>query len=127
MGVVEAEGGAILIDSGIDDDTARRALKLLEGLEVKVIINTHAHADHCGGNAFIKKRTGAQIFAPEIEGCFIAHPFLEPSFLCSASPLAEMRNKFLSQSHLRQMESLKKVQCLLWAKRSDAYLCPVTR
>jgi glyoxylase-like metal-dependent hydrolase (beta-lactamase superfamily II) len=94
LGVVEAEGGAILIDSGIDDDTARRALKLLEGLEVKVIINTHAHADHCGGNAFIKKRTGAQVFAPEIEGCFIAHPSLEPSFLCSASPLAEMRNKF---------------------------------
>jgi glyoxylase-like metal-dependent hydrolase (beta-lactamase superfamily II) len=94
LGVVVAEGGAMLIDSGIDDDTARRALKLLEGLEIKAVMNTHAHADHCGGNAFIKKRTGAKIFAPEIESCFIAHPFLEPSLLCSASPLKEMRNKF---------------------------------
>lgn len=93
LGVIETDDGAILIDSGMDDDTARRALNLLEK-KVRAVINTHSHADHCGGNAFIKKRTDAQIFAPELESCFIEHPLLEPSYLYSAFPVRELRNKF---------------------------------
>jgi len=61
MGVIETDEGAILIDSGIDDDTARRAINLLEK-EVRAVINTHSHADHCGGNAFIKEENRCQIF-----------------------------------------------------------------
>jgi glyoxylase-like metal-dependent hydrolase (beta-lactamase superfamily II) len=58
IGVVkDGEKSAILIDTGLDDDTGKKVLRLLEenNLFVKAIINTHSHADHCGGNRYIKK------------------------------------------------------------------------
>lgn len=62
----------------------------------KAIVNTHSHADHCGGNRYIKERTGATIYASEIESAIIQYPLLEPLYLFSgASPLRDLRNKFL--------------------------------
>ena len=89
----------ILIDTGIDDSNAKRILKVLsqENLTVHSIINTHSHADHCGGNNFFQKKTGALIYAPEIESTFIEHPIMEPWYLYSgAAPFKDLRNKFLS-------------------------------
>ena len=50
---------AWLIDSGNNKEAARKILKTVreQGWEVKAIINTHSHADHCGGNLFIADRT----------------------------------------------------------------------
>jgi glyoxylase-like metal-dependent hydrolase (beta-lactamase superfamily II) len=44
--------GAVLIDAGQDRDQAKRLLRACEaaGLTPCAIINTHAHADHFGGN-----------------------------------------------------------------------------
>jgi len=99
IGVVkDGEKSAILIDSGLDDDTGKKVLKLLEenGLFPKAIINTHSHADHCGGNRYIKEKTGAIIYAPEVESAIIQFPSLEPLYLFSgASPLKDLQNKFL--------------------------------
>lgn len=46
-----------LIDSGVDKTVAKVIDKRLIENEftVKMIINTHYHADHCGGNAYFKK------------------------------------------------------------------------
>ncbi|MGC8940941.1 MAG: MBL fold metallo-hydrolase [Candidatus Nanoarchaeia archaeon] len=91
IGVVkDGEKSAILIDSGLDDDTGRKILRLLEknDLFVKAIVNTHSHADHCGGNRYIKEKTNAMIYAPEVESAIIQYPSLEPLYLFSgASPL----------------------------------------
>ncbi|MBI2547231.1 MAG: MBL fold metallo-hydrolase [Candidatus Aenigmarchaeota archaeon] len=99
IGVVkDGEKSAILIDSGLDDDTGKKVLRLLEenGLFPKAIINTHSHADHCGGNRYIKEKTRAMIYAPEIESAIIQYPSLEPLYLFSgASPLKDLQNKFL--------------------------------
>lgn len=99
IGVVkDGKKTAILIDSGLDDDTGKKVLKLLEenGLTPKAIINTHSHADHCGGNKYIKEKTGAMIYAPEIESAIIQFPLLEPLYLFSgARPLKDLQNKFL--------------------------------
>jgi len=99
IGVVkDREKSVILIDSGLDDDTGKKVLKLLEenGLFPKAIINTHSHADHCGGNRYIKEKTRAKIYAPEVESAIIQFPSLEPLYLFSgASPLKELQNKFL--------------------------------
>lgn len=98
IGVVSNGKNAILIDSGLDDDTGRKILRTLEnnGLFPKAIINTHSHADHCGGNAYIKEKTRALVFAPEIEAAIIQYPYLEPLYLFSgASPLKDLKNKFL--------------------------------
>ena len=99
IGVVkDGEKSAILIDSGLDDDTGKKVLRLLEenGLVPKAIINTHSHADHCGGNKYIKEKTGARIYAPEVESAIIQYPSLEPLYLFSgANPLKDLQNKFL--------------------------------
>jgi len=98
VGVIKDGKTVILIDSGIDDDVGRRILRILdsEGMYPKAIINTHSHADHCSANAYIKEKTGAIIYASEIEAEIIQHPYLEPFLLFSgANPIEDLRNKFL--------------------------------
>lgn len=99
IGVIKAaDGSAVVIDTGIDESVARKLLRELEheGLQIKAIINTHAHADHIGGNSFIVSRTKAVIYASEAETALLENPLLEPSMLIGgAYPWKEMRNKFL--------------------------------
>lgn len=98
IGVVTNGSSAILIDSGLDGDTAKRVLQLLakEGLTVKALINTHSHADHCGGNYFLKQHADIKIFAPEKEAAIVENPYFEPFFLFSgANPPKPLQNKFL--------------------------------
>ncbi|MBS0012822.1 MAG: MBL fold metallo-hydrolase [Desulfobacterales bacterium] len=56
----ESTKSAAVIDPG---DEADRILKELakDGLTLKCIINTHGHFDHVGGNADLKKASGADI------------------------------------------------------------------
>jgi len=79
---------AIAIDSGGDEDAGRRILRECErlGVTLAALINTHSNADHCGGNAFLAKRTGCIIAATELEGTFLQYPQLEPSFLAGGFP-----------------------------------------
>ncbi|WP_427338873.1 MBL fold metallo-hydrolase [Caloranaerobacter sp. DY30410] len=98
IGVIRDGKMVILIDSGLDDDTGIKILKALEnyGLYLKAIINTHSHADHCGGNAYLKEKTCAKIYAPEIEAGIIQYSYLEPFYFFSgASPIKDLKNKFL--------------------------------
>lgn len=56
--VLEDSDEALVIDPG----EATPALKnYLKGRKVKMILNTHCHCDHCGGNAEIKALTGAPL------------------------------------------------------------------
>lgn len=57
----------VLIDAGTDAG-AKKILKYIESIgkkieDIDLIINTHGHADHCGGNAFLKERTEAKVAA----------------------------------------------------------------
>ena len=98
IGVIENGDQAILIDSGVDDDTGRRIMRLLESqhLQLKAIVNTHFHADHCGGNAYLKNKTNATIYAAEVEADFIQHPYLQPFCLfAGANPPKDLQNKLV--------------------------------
>ncbi len=99
LGIIKDEDASIiLIDSGIDSGVGKKIQKLLtqENLPLKAIINTHSHADHCGGNKYLQKVTGAEVYAPEIEDTIIRNPFLEPWYLFSgANPIKDLQNKFL--------------------------------
>jgi len=97
IGVVIHEDKAVLIDTGLDEGSVRKVLKTLEGqsIQVHAIINTHAHADHFGGNHFVVKRTGALVYAPDIEEAIIRNPILEPFYLYGAAPLDKLKSKFL--------------------------------
>ncbi len=98
IGIIQNGNNCILIDTGLDADTGKKILKLLEEnhLKVKAIINTHAHADHYGGNNTIKNKTKCLTYAPKIEASTIENPILEPqSFFSGANPIKELKNKFL--------------------------------
>ena len=97
IGVVTRGEDALLIDSGLDENLARKVVNALanEGRAVKAIVNTHAHADHCGGNHFVVKRTGARVVAPAFEHYFIERPELEPYTLYGAPAPAALQGKFL--------------------------------
>lgn len=98
IGVIKAGEEVILIDSGLDGGTAKKILKILEQQQLKptALINTHAHADHCGGNAYFKEETDIEIYASRLEVGLVETPYLEPLYLFSgASPIEDLKNKFL--------------------------------
>ena len=89
---------ALIADTGLDESHARKLLRAIReaGLTPAAILNTHSHADHHGGNAFILKRfPGLPVYAPPLEAAIIAHPILEPLYLYGALPPQELRSKFL--------------------------------
>ena len=89
--------GVFLIDSGSDKDAGKKVRKILDanGWKLKAIYNTHSHADHIGGNAYLQRLTGCPIYAMGIERDFTEHPVLEPAFLYGGNPPGELRHKFL--------------------------------
>ena len=98
IGLVKlGEREVCLIDSGNDKDAGRRVRKLLDeqGWQLKVICNTHANADHNGGNRYLQQQTGCRILAPGIDCAITRHPILEPAFLYGGYPVKELRHKFL--------------------------------
>lgn len=100
IGVIIADDGrAVLIDSGLNDTPARKVLRFVRddlGTEIAAIINTHGHADHFGGNAFLVKRTGAQVFAPNLDEMTLRHPLMQPIMLYGgADPVDAIRTSFL--------------------------------
>ncbi|MGD9712997.1 MAG: MBL fold metallo-hydrolase [Thermomicrobiales bacterium] len=100
IGVVLGEHGSVaMIDTGLNETNAKKALKAIAsdiGRPVSRILNTHAHADHFGGNATVVKRTGAQVWAPPLDEAIIRNPILQPSLLfAGADPPPELRISFL--------------------------------
>lgn len=98
MGVfLTGEKDAVLIDSGNDKDAGRKVQKILEAQNwtLRCILNTHANADHNGGNNLLQARLGAPAYAPAIDAAITTYPILEPAFLYGGYPCKELRNKFL--------------------------------
>lgn len=98
IGVYRNDDNSVyLIDSGNDKDAGRKVRRVLEaeGWSVKAILNTHAHADHTGGNKYFRQNTGCKIFAPGIDADIVRHPILEPALLFGGRPPKQLRHKFL--------------------------------
>ena len=98
IGIVrQNEKDVCLIDSGNHKDTAKKVRQILDanGWHLTAIFNTHSHADHIGGNAYLQAQTGCKIYAAESECDYIRHPILEPTYLIGAFAPKELHNKFL--------------------------------
>ena len=91
------ESEVCFIDSGNDKDAGRKLRQLLDkqGWKLRAIYNTHANADHIGGNRYLQAQTGCRIYAPGIDCAITRHPILEPAFLYGAYPPKDLRHKFL--------------------------------
>ncbi len=59
--IFDRENNAIIIDPGGEPE---KIYRFIEGKNLKpqMIINTHGHADHCGGNKFLKEKYSIPIF-----------------------------------------------------------------
>ncbi len=96
-GLIVHDGRAVLVDTGLDKDTAKKILRHVDGLGVTLaaVAITHAHADHFGGAATIKARTGAPVYAPAFEAAMVGNPLFEPLYLFSgAMPPSDLLHKF---------------------------------
>jgi glyoxylase-like metal-dependent hydrolase (beta-lactamase superfamily II) len=110
IGVVTHGDRALLVDSGLDENLVRKVMNALanEGVKVAAVVNTHAHADHIGGNAFVAKRApDARVVAPAYEHFFIERPDLEPYTLFGAPGPSSLRGKFLQAQPSRVHEAVE--------------------
>lgn len=97
-GLVETENGLLAIDTGLDRGAANRILRAAEALgrPIVAVLNTHAHADHHGGNAQLVRRLGVPVYAPAVEEAVIREPRYEPVYLFGgAAPVTSLVNRFL--------------------------------
>ncbi len=97
-GVIKTGGGeCAVVDTGMDDDSAQMILAALEAekLKLSVIINTHSHADHYGGNNYLVKTTGCKVYAPSFEAAIMTNPSLEPFYIYGAEAPQELRQPFM--------------------------------
>ncbi len=91
-----SDSDVVFIDGGGDRDGGKKALKAIQeqGWNLKAVFNTHAHADHIGGNAYLQSHTGCRIYAPGVESAFTRFPILEPVGLFGGNPISELKSKF---------------------------------
>lgn len=96
IGVIERNNEVILIDSGNDKESGRKLNRILRDKtwHLKAVINTHSNADHIGGNAYLQRNLGCEIYASRIEQAFIESPELETAFLWGGLEIKDLRNKF---------------------------------
>jgi metallo-beta-lactamase class B len=74
--LIATPAGHILLDTGFEgsvprirDSVERLGFKLTD---IKILLNSHAHLDHCGGHARIKELTGARIVMSEADAALLA-------------------------------------------------------
>lgn len=86
----------LLVDSG-PFRTAPEINKLIkgQGWRIAFLLNTHAHADHCGGNREIGGSSGAVVLASPQERLFLENPWLLPYTLFSGQPPRALANQFI--------------------------------
>ncbi|WP_147612701.1 MBL fold metallo-hydrolase [Treponema pectinovorum] len=100
-----------LIDSGEGENHAKSIIKSLEASfsspKIKLIINTHSHADHCGGNIFLKEKTGCQIWASTGEGAIMQCPEIETGLIWGGMPVKELKTPYFEAKRCRVDRSFK--------------------
>jgi glyoxylase-like metal-dependent hydrolase (beta-lactamase superfamily II) len=97
-GLIETAGGLLAVDTGLDRGAGNRIARAAEelGRPLVAILNTHAHADHHGGNAQLVRKFGIPVHAPAVEECVIREPRYEPVYLFGgAAPVTALTSKFL--------------------------------
>jgi glyoxylase-like metal-dependent hydrolase (beta-lactamase superfamily II) len=97
IGIIKSEEGAVVIDTGISPDHAKKIAKAA-GVPVKAALLTHLHADHTGGASFFAEQ-GAKVYISKYEASFLYNHELNTALLYGgATPKIYRRPFFLSES-----------------------------
>ena len=85
-----------LIDTGVDAIVARVIDKKLkaENYKVSLIINTHYHADHSGGNDYFKEKYDCRIYSTKLNAALISNYDICPAIVWGAKPINEILNNY---------------------------------
>lgn len=100
IGFIVFEAGSrkkvIVVDTGNDNTSAKKIIKTAEanGWDIECIFNTHSHADHIGGNAYLIDKLNVTAYTPECECSFISNTMMEPALLYGGFPPDLLKNKF---------------------------------
>lgn len=93
--LLTSDQGHILIDGGYDEmaaDVAKNIEKLgFQLKDVKVIVNSHAHLDHAGALAELKRRTGAQLVASAADAELMARGGIRDFHFLNTLPYPKVR------------------------------------
>lgn len=113
-----SDSSAVIIDTGIDKSSANKIIKILDenGIKEVAVINTHAHADHYGGNNQIIKRykEKCMVYASEFEETIIQNSYLEPyAFFSGANPISDLKNKFIMAQNSKVDVVIKKEESFI--------------
>lgn len=98
MGLYVYEGNKVcMIDAGIDSTASGEALRIIreQGWTLTMVLNTHCHADHTGGSAFLKEQTGCIVCAPSVDAAVVSNSILNPAYLYGGFPMNDLLGKFL--------------------------------
>jgi glyoxylase-like metal-dependent hydrolase (beta-lactamase superfamily II) len=100
------ERDVCFIDSGVDGNAGEQALGIIDrrGWTLKMIINTHSHADHMGGNNVMQARTGCRVYARGADVSIIRDTILNTSYIYGGFPFQKLRNRFLFASPCEAFE-----------------------
>ena len=111
IGFICIDSECYMIDSGLDQDQARRAVNAVKeyGVKPKALLNTHSHADHIGGNKYVTSKLGIPAYTSRIEASITLNPILEPIMLYGGYPPKELRIKLLmaNPSDIGLIESIE--------------------
>ncbi|UCG25539.1 MAG: MBL fold metallo-hydrolase [Chloroflexota bacterium] len=68
--LIESDGGLILVDAGLRGEEKRMlaAISRIDGHDLRLIYITHAHLDHYGSAAALRRETGAPIAVHRADG-----------------------------------------------------------
>ena len=94
------ETAVYLVDTGRTVDQGASVLNAVSRFfeaqkkpyKIKAIINTHAHSDHTGANAFVQEQTGCQIYLSAYERGILENPYLQGSILWGGFSPKELQN-----------------------------------
>ncbi|MCL6450915.1 MAG: MBL fold metallo-hydrolase [Acetobacteraceae bacterium] len=99
-------GEAALIDPG-GDPVAIMGLVARTGARVRFIINTHAHVDHVGANADVKRLTGASILIHEADAPLLTNPVRNLSLLSPVTSRPASADRTLSDGEEIEVGTLR--------------------
>lgn len=92
----DGKGEVCLIDTGVDKTVAKVIDEKLVAKDfvVKIIINTHYHADHTGGNKYFKDKYNCLICGTKVNAALISNYDICPAIVWGAKPIEEIMNNY---------------------------------